>query len=144
MQALSTFEARSGLGDAIEGPALVCPVPFSARYDLDRQTGIFSRLDHPLRGESIAGKILISPGVQGGVAGGWAFLAMQGRGVDVKGLIFGRVNPVVVQGAVVAGIPIIAGVDDEIFTAITSGDIIRMEPAEHRVVLLKSNCVIRE
>jgi hypothetical protein len=108
---------------------------FSPRYDLDRVGGVFSRAGHPLFGESIAGKILVCPGVQGGIAGGWAFLMMRGRGVGFAGLVFGEVNPVMVQGAAAAGIPIVSGVDQEIFTALKSHQLIRLDPKARRVTM---------
>lgn len=114
---------------------LVDPQTFSPRYDLDRTTGFFSREGHPLRGEALAGRVLASPGVQGGVAGGWAFLAMKGLGVGPAALLFGHVNPVMVQGAVTAGLTIAAGLDPDFFTAARTGDTITIDPATSTVVL---------
>ena len=111
---------------------------FSPRYDLDRVGGIFSRDGHPFFGESAAGKILVCPGVQGGIAGGWAFLMMRGRGVGFAGLVFGEVNPVMVQGAAAAGIPILSGVDPEIFTTLKNHQLIRLDPKQRRVTILNS------
>jgi predicted aconitase with swiveling domain len=109
---------------------------FSARYDLDRMNGIITRVGHPLRGESITGKILVCPSVQGGVAAGWAFLAMKGRGVGFAGLVFGLTNPVMVQGAVAAQLPILAGIDPGIFETLKTGQIIRVDPAALDVTIL--------
>ncbi len=131
----TTFRCERGLGPAIEGVALVSPYTFSPRYDLDRENGTISRAGHPCYGESIADKILICPGVQGGIAGGWAFLMMRGRGVGFAGLVFGEVNPVMVQGAVAAGIPLMAGVEREIFVAVRSGQRVRIDPQKLTVVL---------
>lgn len=128
--------AKQASGPAVEAPTLVCPVPFSTRYDLDRQTGIFSRAGHPLRGESIAGRILVWPAVQGGVAAGWDFLAMQGRRVGAAGLVFGSTNPAMVQGAIAAGIPIMAGVDEDLFICLRSGVRLRLNPAAHEITVL--------
>jgi uncharacterized protein len=130
------FTCEHALGPTVEAPVLVSMRTFSPRYDLDRENGIFSRSDHPLQGERIAGKILISPGVQGGIAGGWAFMMMRGRGVGFAGLVFGKVNPVMVQGAAAAGIPILAGVDLAIFDVLRNGDIVRLEPASRRIIVL--------
>jgi hypothetical protein len=127
------FTCQQGLGEIVEAPALISMYTFSPRYDLDRVTGTFTRVGHPLFGEKIAGKILVCPGVQGGIAGGWAFLMMQGRGIGFAGLIFGKVNPVMVQGAAAAGIPIAAGVDDAIFTALENHQLIRLDPKARQV-----------
>lgn len=130
------FAARQGVGALVSGEAVVSPVPFSARYDLDRTTGVFSRNDHPLRGESIVDRILVASGVQGGVAAGWAFLAMRGLGVGPRALIFGAVNPVMVQGAVTAGLPIVAGLDPGFFDQVRTGDRIRVDPGAHEVQII--------
>ena len=129
------FHARQGFGPPVEGDVIVSPVPFSARYDLDRATGLIARLDHPLRGVSLVEKILIAPAVQGGVAAGWALLDMRHRGVGIAGLVLGRANPVMVQGAVTAGIPILVGLEDEILTAIHTGDRVLIDPAARRMLL---------
>ncbi len=130
------FTCERALGEIVEAPALVSSYTFSPRYDLDRVNGVISRVGHPCEGESIGGKVLVCPGVQGGIAGGWAFLMMRGRGVGFAGLVFGDVNPVMVQGAAAAGIPILAGIDPAIFAAVRSGARIRVEPANRRVFLL--------
>ena len=132
----TVFTVTGATGDDVEAEVLVSPVPFSARYDLDRETGVISRNDHPLKGSSVAGRILVAPGVQGGVAAGWAFLSMRGLGVGPSGLVFGAVNPVMVQGAVTAGIPIVAGVDPTFFDTISSGDRIRIAPQSFQVTVL--------
>lgn len=131
------FRVAQATGAEVEARAVVSPVPFSARYDLDRTTGLISRTDHPLRGESVRGAIFVAPGVQGGVAAGWAFLSMRGLGVGPRGLIFGAVNPVMVQGAVTAGLPIVAGIDPAFFDEVRNGDTVRIEPQAHQVAIVR-------
>jgi len=130
-----TFSARQATGPAVTAPALVTTVPFSARYDLDRQTGVISRTDHELQGESIAGRVLVTPGVQGGVAAGWALLALTARSRGFAGLVFGDTNPVMVQGAVAAGIPIFAGIDPDFFEAVNTGDLLDLDPSTKTVTV---------
>jgi hypothetical protein len=132
------FSAKQATGPQITATALVTQMPFSARYDLDRQTGEISRVDHELRGESIAGQILVTRGVQGGVAAGWALLALAARSRCFAGLVFGDTNPVMVQGAVAAGIPIFAGIDPEFFTAVRFGDVLELDPSTKTVRLMSS------
>lgn len=132
------FSLTRAVGKTIEGVALVSPVPFSARYDLNRKDGTVSRIGHPLQGQSIAGKIFISPGVQGGVAAGWALLAMEQRGVGFAGLVFGDTNPVMVQGAVTAGIPIASGIDSACWSKIKTGDRISLDPANKELTVLET------
>ena len=131
-----TFSAMQATGEPVEASVVMCPVPFSARYDLDRVTGVISREDHPLKSMSVRHKILVAPGVQGGVAAGWAFLAMKGQDVGFAGLVFGHINPVMVQGAVTADVPIFAGVDEAIFDALETGDRVRLDPAAKTITVL--------
>jgi len=89
-----------------EGEALVSEEGFSPRYDLDRETGIISRPGHAIQGESIAGRILFFPTAKGGIAAGWAFYDLVGKNIAPAAIVFGTANPVMVQGAVFAGITI--------------------------------------
>jgi predicted aconitase with swiveling domain len=52
----------------VEAPVLVMKEGFSPRYDLDRWSGVISRIGHSAEGESIKGRILLIPTVKGGVA----------------------------------------------------------------------------
>ena len=51
--------------------ALVARDGFSARYDLDRMAGIFSRPAHKLAGQSYVGRVLVLDTAKGGVASAW-------------------------------------------------------------------------
>ena len=45
---MRVFKGHVGIGDIVSGEALVANDNFSARYDLDRNKGIFSRPSHQL------------------------------------------------------------------------------------------------
>ena len=130
------LRAPRGFGDDVEGEIVLSRDTFSIRYDMDRRTGVISRKGHALEGQSLAGKIVYFPGVQGGVAAGWAFLALVERGLAPAGLLFGRTNPVMVQGLVLAGIPVMHRLSPDPFTVLAVGDRVRMSPARGTVELL--------
>lgn len=133
------FAVKRAYGPSIEGAALVSRAHFSPRYDLDRTAGVFSRPGHPNEGASLTGKVLFFTAVQGGVAGGWTFFELKSRNRGPAALVFGRTNPVMVQGAILAGIPILDGVDDDAFTLIENGDFVRVDPQHLRVQVLKKH-----
>lgn len=135
----ASFAVERAFGTMIEAPALVVPAHFSPRYDIDFATGIFSRPGHPLEGQSLEGRILFSPRVQGGVAGGWVFYELASRGKAPLAVVFGRTNPVMVQGLVFAGIPVVDGIDPEAFARIATGDLVRVDPANRRVDLIRKH-----
>lgn len=121
---------KQAWGPDVEGEVLVFSEGFSPRYDLDRWSGVLSRIGHSLEGQSIVGKIMVIPTVKGGVAGGWAFLDLLHKGIAPKGLIFGRLNPVMVQGAVLAGIPIAGGWDIDPSQCLHTGDRVQFSPSQ--------------
>ena len=54
---------------------------------------------------------------------------MRELGVGPAALVFARCNPVMVQGAVAAGIPVIAGIDLEALTEIIDDTTIQVFPS---------------
>ncbi|MBI1733904.1 MAG: DUF126 domain-containing protein [Candidatus Rokubacteria bacterium] len=124
----AVLEAPPGFGPEVEAEIVLSKDTFSIRYDMDRETGVISRRGHALEGVSLAGKIVYFPAVQGGVAAGWAFLALAGRGVAPAGVLFGKTNPVMIQGLVLAGIPVMHRVAPDPFTVLRTGDRVRMAP----------------
>ena len=124
-------------GPMIEAPALVMREGFSPRYDLDRLTGVISRIGHSVQGESIKGRILVIPTTKGGVAGGWAFFDLLHKGIAPAGLVFGKLNPVMVQGAVLAGMPVTEGWEPNALDYVSSGDLIRVDPANRTITVLR-------
>jgi uncharacterized protein len=131
-----------GIGPEIEAEALVTPDGFSARYDLDHLTGVISREAHSLYGVSIVGKVLVTTSAKGGTATGWRLLDLVERGTAPAGLIFRRTNPVMVQGAALAGLPILHALAPDPVELIRSGDILRMRPTEGRVEVLRARAVL--
>jgi predicted aconitase with swiveling domain len=123
------LHAPVGFGPDVEAELVLSRDTFSIRYDMDRETGVISRHGHALEGMSLAGKIVYFPAVQGGVAAGWAFLALTGRGVAPAGVLFGRTNPVMIQGLVLAGSPVMHRVSPDPFTVFRTGDRVRMSPS---------------
>ena len=103
-QRLYQFKVKRAFGPVVEGEALVSTEGFSPRYDLDRGSGLISRPGHALEGHNIKDKILITPSAKGGIAAGWAFYDIKHKGIAPKAFVFGVTNPVMVQGAVFAGI----------------------------------------
>jgi predicted aconitase with swiveling domain len=101
----SVFYATAGMGIKRQGRALVAKDGFSARYDLDRVHGTFSRPEHKLAGESYVGRILVLDAAKGGVATAWMLHEMKARGIVPEALVLNAVNPIMVQGAALADSP---------------------------------------
>ncbi len=132
----AVIRVRRAFGPVVEGIALVSSEGFSPRYDLDRTTGVITKAGHALEGERLAGRILFTPVAKGGVAAGWAFFDMLAKGFAPKAFVFGTTNPVMVQGAVFAGIPITEGWTPDALQVVATGDRVRVDPARRRIEVL--------
>jgi len=126
------FLAAAGMGAKARGRALVAKDGFSARYDLDRVRGIFSRPDHKLAGESYVGRVLVLDAAKGGVATAWMLHEMTARGVIPAALVLNAVNPIMVQGAALADFTMISGFDVDITQAIPNGALVEVDPTGER------------
>ena len=131
-----TLTARHAMGPRVRGAALVAKDGFSARYDLDRIAGTFSRPSHKLAGQSYVGKILVLDTAKGGVASAWMLREMAARGVVPLALVLNSVNPIIVQGAAFAGMTLLAGFDGDITTAIPHGATLEIDPGSRSVRLV--------
>jgi len=112
-----------------DGQALVAKDGFSARYDLDRVGGTFSRPTHQLAGQSYAGKILVLETSKGGVASAWMLREMAKRGIVPLALVFNSVNPIVAQGAAFGDVTLLAGFEEDITAAVPHGATVEIDPA---------------
>lgn len=128
-----TISVARAFGPIVEGEALVSPEGFSPRYDLDRWTGEISRPGHAIEGENIKDKVLFFPTAKGGVAAGWAFHDLVVKGIAPKALVFGVTNPVMVQGAVFAGITITEGWSRDPLELIRTGNVVKVDPQSKRI-----------
>lgn len=126
----------AGVGAVVEGEALVSHHAFSARYDVDRDRGVFSREAHDLYGHSLAGKILVCTTAKGGIATSWMLLDMVQRGTAPLAILFQTTNPVMVQGAVLAGVAMLHRLDPDPVATIRTGDRIRVDPAAGTVEIV--------
>ncbi len=132
-----TLKCHVGIGAAVEGEALVANDNFSARYDLDRLKGVFSRPQHALCGQSYVDKILVLNTAKGGVATAWMLHEMKSRDMAPLAILFNRTNTILAQGAALASITMCDRFDDgDVTTLIKSGDRLRVDPIAGLVDIL--------
>ena len=130
------FTARHAIGRRVRGEALVANDGFSARYDLDRIKGVFSRPTHKLAGQSYVGRILVLDTAKGGVASSWMLHEMQTRGVVPLALVLNSVNPILAQGAAFGDLTLLAGFDADITARVPNGATVEIDPAARTLRVL--------
>jgi predicted aconitase with swiveling domain len=134
---LHTIRVERAFGPVVEGEVVVSEEGFSPRYDLDRWSGVITKPGHRLEGTSIKDKVCFFPTAKGGIAAGWAFHDIKAKGLSPLAYVFGATNPVMVQGAVLAGVPITEGWSEDPRGVIRTGDRVRVDPGRKVIELLR-------
>jgi uncharacterized protein len=78
------------------------------------------------------------------VAAGWALLDLKARGLAPVAMVFEVVNPVFVQGCVLAGIPIAAGLQPTPTRRLRSDQWARLDPAISQLITVNGQAVNHE
>jgi predicted aconitase with swiveling domain len=124
-----------GVGPKASGIALVAKDNFSARYDLDRVKGVFSRPAHALHGQSYVNTVLVLHTAKGGVATSWMLREMKDRGMAPAALLLNLGNPIMAQGAAFADLAFMDRFEVDITEAIQSGDHVTVDPRAGLVIV---------
>jgi predicted aconitase with swiveling domain len=109
-------------GDA-EGEALVSPEPISFLGGVDPETGVILDPNHPLKGVSIADKILVFPHGKGSTVGSYTILRLARNGVAPRAMINAESEAITAVGAIIADIPMVDKID---ISRIRTGDRVRI------------------
>ena len=117
-----------GIGTRVAGETLVANDNFSARYDLDRVKGVFSRPTHKLVGQNYVGKVLVLNVAKGGVATAWMLREMAARGMCPLALLLNFANPIMAQGAAFGDVALIDRFEVDITSAIRTGERVTVDP----------------
>ena len=133
------FACHTGIGPSVSGEALVAADNFSARYDLDRIKGVFSRPQHLLFGQSYTDKILVLNTAKGGVATAWMLHEMFARGVAPKAMVLNSANTILAQGAAMANMTLVDRfVDGDITKLIKTGQVLTVNPQAGHIQIVSN------
>ncbi len=134
------LKCHPGMGEPVTGEALVADDDFSARYDLDRLAGVFSRPEHRLYGENYVDRVLVVNTAKGGVATAWMLHEMMSRGMVPAALLLNRVNPILAQGAAMAGMAMCDRfTDGDVTRLIRTGERVMVSPSDGRVTVYREH-----
>lgn len=128
--------ARHALGAKVSAQALVAKDGFSARYDLNRLEGVFSRPAHKLVGQRYVGRVLVLDTAKGGVATAWMLHEMQSRDMAPVAIVLNTVNPILAQGAALGGIAMLAGFDQDVTDVVPHGALVEVDPEQRTLRVL--------
>lgn len=136
MSTANSFTARHAMGRRIVGQALVAHDGFSARYDLNRLQGVFSRSAHKLVGQNYVDRILVLDTAKGGVATAWMLHEMRSRNMVPAAIVFNTVNTILAQGAALGEVTMLAGFELDITAQIPHGAMVEIDPQTRTIRVL--------
>jgi len=109
------------------GSVLKSDLPISFFGAVDQKTGVIKEPNHPLLGQSIAGKIFAFPHAKGSTVGSYILYALKKNGVAPIGMILEECETIVAVGAIISEIPTI---DQISIDRLKTGDVINIDGRE--------------
>ena len=89
------------------GLLLVTDAPLSFLGGVDPVTGTVIDPDHPLHGQSIAGRVLVFPHGKGSTVGSYVLYGLAKNGVAPAAIVNEEAETIIAAGALIAGIPLV-------------------------------------
>ncbi len=130
----------SGVGKGIvRGEALVTREPISFNNGVDPTTGLVIEVGHELKGKSVTGKVLVFPVGKGSTGGSYVLYDLADRGLAPAAIINSRGDTVIVTGCVMGKIPLVHRCDKDPVAAISTGDMVEVEPETGTIRVFKEN-----
>ncbi|MCU0726972.1 MAG: DUF126 domain-containing protein [Planctomycetes bacterium] len=124
---MRTIRGRSVVRGTAEGEALVSSVPISFLGDVDMETGEIIAAGHPLRGMSIAGKVLVYPEAKGSSGGCVVLMSLAKAGRAPAAIVLMKPADFnIVEGAIVCGIPLLCEPEEDLLRTLPSGTPVRI------------------
>jgi predicted aconitase with swiveling domain len=107
-----------------EGRALVSPEPIGFLGGVDPETGVVVEPGHPLKGQCVAGRVLVFPTGKGSTVGSYTLYRMARSGTAPVAILNAASEAIVAVGAIIGNIPMVDEVD---ITLIETGDWVFVE-----------------
>jgi uncharacterized protein len=111
----------------VKGPVLLTNDPLSFLGGVDPDTGVITDSNHELYGKKISNKILIFPSGKGSTVGSYIIYQMYKNKTAPLALIALEAEPIIVTGAIMAGIPMVDQPQDSPFKLLKNGDVVDLD-----------------
>lgn len=118
-----------------QGEVLVSPAPVAFAL-VEPGSGAIGEHGHPLRGVSIAGKVLVFPRACGSSSGSYMLLRLAETGTAPIALVSAEPDALTAAGAVLGGIPFVCALDCDALSTFRMGDSVIVDGARGTVRLL--------
>lgn len=119
------------------GEAVVTKEAISFNGGVDNMTGVVTEPGHELIGVNIAGKVLVFLTGKGSTGGSYKIYDMVSRGTAPVAFVQVSPESVTTIGAIIGGIPAVAGLDQDPTVAIANGDFVEVDADAGTVAVTK-------
>ena len=92
--------------------------------------GVIVEHEHPLEGQSIAGKILVFPSLKGSAAGMWMLYRLALKGRAPNALVVREADAILTAATIFSEIPTMDHFDKDPLKVIKTGDIVTVDTAK--------------
>ncbi|HRX02408.1 MAG: DUF126 domain-containing protein [Anaerolineae bacterium] len=107
MESTTRMQGRVIKSGKAAGRALVSPEPIGFLGGVDPDTGVVVEPNHPLNGQSVAGRVLVFPTGKGSTVGSYTILRLARNGVAPAAMLNAQSEAIVAVGAIIADIPMV-------------------------------------
>ena len=107
MESTTRMQGRVIKAGKAAGRALVSPEPIGFLGGVDPDTGVVVEPNHPLNGQSVAGRVLVFPTGKGSTVGSYTILRLARNGVAPAAMLNAQSEAIVAVGAIIADIPMV-------------------------------------
>ena len=132
---MKTFKCRIISKGQAKGEALVSNDPISFLGGIDPLNGLVIDSTHELYGKNIKDKILIIPGGKGSTVGSYVIFQMAKSKTAPKAIICLKAEPIIATGAIMAEIPMVDQIDNNIMNLVSSGAIIEVNAEKGEIII---------
>lgn len=107
MESTTRMQGRIIRAGKAAGRALVSPEPIGFLGGVDPDSGVVVEPNHPLNGQSVAGRVLVFPTGKGSTVGSYTILRLARNGVAPAAMLNAHSEAIVAVGAIIADIPMV-------------------------------------
>jgi hypothetical protein len=99
------LQGRTITPGRVEGEALVTDRAISFFGGVDPKTGVVTEKDHPLEGQSVAGRVLVFPTGKGSTVGSYTIYRLKWNAVAPRAIVNAECETITAVGCIMAEIP---------------------------------------
>jgi len=123
-----TLKGRCVVPGHAEGEALVTQQPLSFFGGVDAKSGLIIDRTHELKGESVAGRVLVFPYGKGSTVGSYVLYGLAKCGKAPCAVINNETEMIIASGCALARIPLIDRLSRDPSKTILTGDHVKITP----------------